>query len=181
MNPMPQLAPLLKQLRLSGILDSLEVRNRQAIEEKLAYTDFLAMLIQDGARRNIENVERSVSSIEEATALAKSSGNALNEIVEMVLQSSDQVRSIATASEQQSATSEEINRSVEEVSAISSETSLAMNQAAQAVSDLATQTQELRLLIEEMSRAERKCTGWPEQKCTTRCQRKGPEGPFLSI
>ena len=32
-----------------------------------------------------------------------------------------------------------------------------------------------------VSRAERKCTGWPEQKCTTRCQRKGPEGPFLSI
>ena len=32
-----------------------------------------------------------------------------------------------------------------------------------------------------LSRAERKCTGWPEQKCTTRCQRKGPEGPFLSI
>jgi len=51
MNPMPQLAPLLKQLRLSGILDSLEVRNRQAIEEKLAYTDFLAMLIQDEVAR----------------------------------------------------------------------------------------------------------------------------------
>lgn len=51
MNPMPQLAPLLKQLRLSGILDSLEMRNRQAIEEKLAYTDFLAMLIQDEVAR----------------------------------------------------------------------------------------------------------------------------------
>ena len=44
MNPMPQLVPLLKQLRLSGILDSLEARNRQAIEAKLAYTDFLALL-----------------------------------------------------------------------------------------------------------------------------------------
>jgi hypothetical protein len=32
MNPMPELAALLKQLRLSGMLDSLEVRNRQAIE-----------------------------------------------------------------------------------------------------------------------------------------------------
>jgi hypothetical protein len=32
MNPMPQLTPHLKQLRLSGILDSLEVRNRQAVE-----------------------------------------------------------------------------------------------------------------------------------------------------
>ena len=38
MNPMPELAPLLKQLRLSGMLDSLEHRNRQAIEQKLAYT-----------------------------------------------------------------------------------------------------------------------------------------------
>jgi DNA replication protein DnaC len=47
MNPIPELAPQLKQLRLSGILDSLEVRNRQAIEGKLAYTDFLAMLISD--------------------------------------------------------------------------------------------------------------------------------------
>jgi hypothetical protein len=32
MNPIPELAPQLKQLRLSGILDSLDVRNRQAIE-----------------------------------------------------------------------------------------------------------------------------------------------------
>jgi DNA replication protein DnaC len=51
MNPMPQLEPMLKQLRLSGILDSLEARNRQAIESKLAYTDFLAALIQDEVAR----------------------------------------------------------------------------------------------------------------------------------
>jgi DNA replication protein DnaC len=51
MNPMPQLEPMLKQLRLSGILDSLEARNRQAIESKLAYTDFLAVLIQDEVAR----------------------------------------------------------------------------------------------------------------------------------
>lgn len=51
MNPMPQLVPMLKQLRLSGILDSLEVRNRQAIEAKLAFTDFLALVIQDEVAR----------------------------------------------------------------------------------------------------------------------------------
>lgn len=51
MHPMPQLLPLLKQLRLSGILDSLEVRNRQAVEQKLSYTDFLAMLIEDELAR----------------------------------------------------------------------------------------------------------------------------------
>lgn len=51
MNPMPELTPMLKQLRLSGILDSLAARNRQAIEAKLAYPEFLALLIQDEVAR----------------------------------------------------------------------------------------------------------------------------------
>ena len=51
MNPLPELAPHLKQLRLSGILDSLEARNRQAIEAKMPYTEFLAVLIQDEIAR----------------------------------------------------------------------------------------------------------------------------------
>jgi hypothetical protein len=50
-NPIPELAPQLKQLRLSGILDSLESRNRQAIQGKLAYTEFLAMLVSDEVAR----------------------------------------------------------------------------------------------------------------------------------
>jgi len=51
MNPVPELAPQLKQLRLSGILDSLEARNRQAIDAKLAYTEFLALLVGDEVAR----------------------------------------------------------------------------------------------------------------------------------
>ena len=51
MNPVPELSPHLKQLRLSGILDSLEARNRQAVDSKLAYTEFLALLIQDEVAR----------------------------------------------------------------------------------------------------------------------------------
>ena len=51
MNPIPELAPQLKQLRLSGILDSLQARNRQAIDGKLAYTEFLAMLVADEIAR----------------------------------------------------------------------------------------------------------------------------------
>ena len=58
MNPIPELAPNLKQLRLSGILDSLESRNRQAIEAKLAYTEFLSLLIHDEvARRDQKKFE----------------------------------------------------------------------------------------------------------------------------
>ena len=51
MNPIPELAPLLKQLRLSGLLDSLDIRNREAIQAKLTYPEFLALLIQDEAER----------------------------------------------------------------------------------------------------------------------------------
>jgi len=51
MNPMPELAPMLKQLRLSGILDSLESRNKQAIDKKMAYPEFLALLIADEVAR----------------------------------------------------------------------------------------------------------------------------------
>lgn len=51
MNPMPELAPMLKQLRLSGILDSLEPRNKQAISKKMSYTEFLSLLISDEVAR----------------------------------------------------------------------------------------------------------------------------------
>lgn len=51
MNPMPELSPMLKQLRLSGIMDSLEVRNRQAVDDKLTHVEFLALLLQDETAR----------------------------------------------------------------------------------------------------------------------------------
>ena len=110
--------------------------------------------IQQGTRKNIDNVERSAQTISEATDLATKSGEALHEIVSLVEAASDQVRSIATASEQQSSASEEINRSIEEVSTISSETSQAMTQAAQAVTELAGQTLELKTLIERMNNSD---------------------------
>src|SRR5207245_98217 len=53
MNPMPHLDPMLKQLPRSGSVDSPEARNRHAIESKLAYIDFLALLRQgEVARRD---------------------------------------------------------------------------------------------------------------------------------
>ncbi len=48
MDLKPQLIPKLKALRLSGILETLDVRNRQAIEEKLAYVEFLERLLEVG-------------------------------------------------------------------------------------------------------------------------------------
>ena len=106
--------------------------------------------IQEGTKKNIDNVDKSAESIEEATKLSIRSGESLKQILENVHLVNDQVQSIATASEQQSAASEEINHSVEQVATISSETAQAMEQAAKAVADLAQQSQVLQGLIRDM-------------------------------
>jgi len=46
-----QLSPKLKSLRLSGILETLEVRNQQAISEKCTYVEFLQKLVEDEVER----------------------------------------------------------------------------------------------------------------------------------
>jgi DNA replication protein DnaC len=44
---MPEIKTLLKQLKLSYILEYLPQRNRESIETKLAYPEFLSLLLQD--------------------------------------------------------------------------------------------------------------------------------------
>ena len=106
--------------------------------------------IQGGTQKNIANVENAVKKINNATALAGKSGEALGEIVTLVDLATDQVRSIATASEQQSSASEEIKHNIEDVSRISAETADAMRQSAQAVGELANQALVLKNLVEEL-------------------------------
>ena len=106
--------------------------------------------IQEGTRKSIDGVERSVSIIEGATQRATVSGESLAQIVNLVEQASDQVRSIAAASEQQSASSEEISRAVEQVATISAETAQAMGRASEAMAEMTRQAQVLRQLIHEL-------------------------------
>jgi len=44
---MPELAPLLTKLKLSGISEVLAQRNKEAIDSKLSYTEFFGLLLQD--------------------------------------------------------------------------------------------------------------------------------------
>jgi DNA replication protein DnaC len=53
-NVAHQLTPYLKQLRLSGVLETLEARNRQAIDGKWTYVDFLSRLLQDEVERRAQ-------------------------------------------------------------------------------------------------------------------------------
>ena len=109
--------------------------------------------IQQSADKSMQQVDRAVKAVEEATEYANRSGSALEEIVTMADSTADQVRAIATASEQQSASSEEINQSITQVNTIAGETARAMEEAARAVSDLASQAQILTGLIEDMKQS----------------------------
>lgn len=46
-----QLTPYLTKLRLSGILQTLEVRNRQAVDGRWSYVEFLSRLLEDEVER----------------------------------------------------------------------------------------------------------------------------------
>ncbi len=106
--------------------------------------------IQESATKSTRQVEKTGEVIKQLATKAQGASEALVEIVQLVDENADQIRAIATASEQQSATSEEINRSVMEVNTISSETSQAMQEASQAVTELSRQAQELSTLIQDM-------------------------------
>ena len=56
--------------------------------------------IQNGTRRNVDHVEETVHHVQQVTRLATESGESLGGIVNLVASVSDQVRSIATASEE---------------------------------------------------------------------------------
>lgn len=51
MSTLPELVPQLKRLRLSGVLDTLDVRNQQALAEKWSYVEFLSRLVTDEVER----------------------------------------------------------------------------------------------------------------------------------
>ncbi len=109
--------------------------------------------VQQMAKTNMEGVDRSTKSIDQASDLAQSSGAALTEIVRLAETASDQVRSIAAASEEQSAASEQINRGIDEVNRVSLETADAMRQSAAAIAELSRQAQDLSRLIDDMKRS----------------------------
>ena len=62
MGLLDDLLPLLKKLRLSGLLDTLDLRQRQAVEDDMSHVEFLFRLFQDEVdRRESKQVDQRVS------------------------------------------------------------------------------------------------------------------------
>jgi len=51
MSPVDDLVPILKKLRMSGVLQTLELRTRQAVEDDLSHPEFLYRLLCDEVER----------------------------------------------------------------------------------------------------------------------------------
>ena len=123
---------------------------RKLAEKTMASTQDVGkaiQAIQESSKEGVRRMDQAVGKVNLAADLAEKCGAALAEILSLAEQTADQVRSIATASEEQSASSEEIARSVEHVNTIASETSQAMGEASKAVSELAAQAQNLSRII----------------------------------
>lgn len=96
--------------------------------------------IQSGTRNHIGHVEKTAETIGSVTVLARQSGDALMELVKLASASTLQAQSIATASEEQSASSETIHRSLEDINRLALITATAMDQATAVLGELRNQT-----------------------------------------
>ena len=125
-----------------------EVRN--LAEKTMASTQDVGnaiQAIQDSTSKSMASVDKAVAQIEQATDLAGESGQALEEIVTTVEHTAGQVSAIATASEQQSAASEEINRSIDQVSGMAADTAKSMAEAREEMDRLVELTGTLEALM----------------------------------
>jgi methyl-accepting chemotaxis protein len=103
--------------------------------------------IQGVMRLSLTSMDEAAGAVDRSTSLASASGQVLSEIVAMVAATTDQVRAIAAAAEEQSATSEEIGRAVEDIRGIAEATSRDMGQAEGSVSQLTELAGELEGMI----------------------------------
>jgi len=107
--------------------------------------------IQDGAAKSISVMGEATRSVERNSELTSTAGRILEEIVAIISNTADQVHSIATAAEEQSATSEQINSSTEEINRISAQTSESVAQSTHEIREVADLAEKLRKLVRELN------------------------------
>lgn len=107
--------------------------------------------IQDDTAEAVKAMNEGTREVASGIQLADQAGNALQQIIENTLKVTDMVAQIASASEEQSSTSEEIARNVESISGVAQETASGTHEIAKASEDLNSQTESLQRL---MSRSE---------------------------
>jgi len=109
--------------------------------------------IQKDTEISVKQVSETVKEVLVATDKTFIAGDALQEIVNLSETTSEQVQTIATSSQAQASTAEEINISIENINTIAIDTSNAMNASTQVLSELMEQTSNLQKIIDEMQKS----------------------------
>ena len=106
--------------------------------------------IQQGTNSNMSAMQQTAAFVSQSTETAHQAGLALERIEKMVEHTAGEVRAIATASEEQSATLEEINRGTEGINQITGEVAESAQQSNKAVAELAGVADRLNAIVDKL-------------------------------
>jgi len=126
---------------------------RKLAEKTMAATrevDVVIQGIQEGTRQSVIAMDGTGQSVSISADLAKKAEFSLNEIVAIIGSTTLQVDSIASAAEQQSATSREITKATEEINRISGNNALSLDEVVQGIRHVADLAANLRTVMEKL-------------------------------
>ncbi|HEU0264985.1 MAG TPA: methyl-accepting chemotaxis protein [Geobacterales bacterium] len=103
--------------------------------------------IQGETKRAVISMEEGVQEVESGTQEASRSGVALDKILQVIGSLSGQVNQIATAAEEQTATTSEISNNMQQITGVVQETARGAQESASAASQLSTLAEELQRLV----------------------------------
>ncbi|GAB6886958.1 hypothetical protein JCM13304A_04560 [Desulfothermus okinawensis JCM 13304] len=106
--------------------------------------------IQEEVKKDVREMEKAAESVARGTALSNDSKKALEEIVNLVISISDQIRAIATASEEQSAASDEITMAINEINEISDVTTNNIEDIRGEIQQFVVMSGELKEMVEQL-------------------------------
>ena len=120
--------------------------------------------IQSDTRRAVESMSKGTEEVSAGIILAEHAGAMLNNIVKNAQSVSDMVAQIATASEEQSSTSEQISQNVVSISTVTQESASGTQQIAKTSEDLNRLTENLLHIINQFQLDERNDSSKKEVK-----------------
>lgn len=109
--------------------------------------------IQQETREAVASMENGVKEAEKGTMEAAKSGDALQEIIEQINAVTMQVNQIATAAEQQTATTCEISNNIQQVTDVIQETARGAQESSSAAHQLSKLAEEMQKLVEQFKLA----------------------------
>lgn len=125
-----------------------EVRTlAQRTQESTQEIESMISQLRTSASEAVNSMERGKEGVSNTVAKANEAGEALNSIVSAIAVINDMNTQIASASEEQSAVAEEINRNINNISQISEQTSDATQQTSTSSAELAGLADELQGLV----------------------------------